>query len=286
MELIYPHTFFHWILLIFFFLSVGSLLNVVIYRLPLMLNTEWLKECCCLLKIGPVTPGHAPINLFWPRSFCPACNTQIKNHHNIPILSFLLLHGRCAYCKATIHWQYPLVELITCLLSLLALWWFGPTWTGAFSLLFIWLLIPITVIDYKHQLLPDSLSLGLLWLGLIANTQQLFTSLPNAVLSAVAGYLSLWLFIKLFYLLTGKIGMGNGDFKLFAAFGAWFGWQQLPLILLLASLVGSIYGAAFLTFTKQGKETPIPFGPFLCFAGLISLFVGKQLLQLYINSIR
>ena len=168
----------------------------------------------------------------------------------------------------------------------MAIWWFGPTWTSAFSLLFIWLLIPITVIDYKHQLLPDSLSLGLLWLGLIANTQQLFTTLPNAVLSAAAGYLSLWLFIKLFYLLTGKIGMGNGDFKLFAAFGAWFGWQQLPLILLLASLVGSIYGAAFLTFTKQGKETPIPFGPFLCFAGLISLFVGKQLLQLYIQSIR
>ncbi len=273
----------NFILLTLFFLSIGSLLNVIIYRVPLMLNSDWLKECCSLLKIAPVTPDNKPINLFWPRSFCPACNKQIKSHHNIPLLSFLLLRGRCAYCNTAIHWQYPLVELTTCLLSLLTIQWFGFTWEGAFALTFVWFIIPLTVIDYKHQLIPDSLSISLLWLGLLANTKQLFTSLPDAVLSAAVAYLSLWIFIKLFYCLTGKVGMGNGDFKLFAALGAWFGWQQLPLILLVASLMGSIYGAVFLTVTKKSKETPIPFGPFLCLAGLISLFFGHSLITRYIQ---
>ena len=279
----FTHPVVSYIFLTLFFLSVGSLLNVVSYRLPLMLNNEWLKECCSLLKLASVTPGNKPVNLFWPRSFCPSCNTQLKSYHNIPLLSYLFLNGQCAYCKATIHWQYPLVELIVCLLSLFTVWWFGISWMGIFSLFFIWLLIPITIIDYKHQLLPDSLSLSLLWLGLIANTEALFTSLPNAVLSAAAAYVSLWLFIKLFYLLTSKVGMGNGDFKLFAAFGAWFGWAQLPLILLLASVIGSIYGITFLKLNKQSKETPIPFGPFLCFAGLVSLFFGNQIIAFYLG---
>lgn len=279
----FTHTVVNYIFLILFFLSVGSLLNVIIYRLPIMLNNEWLKDCCALLKLAPVTPENKPVNLFWPRSFCPSCNTKLKSYHNIPVLSYLLLNGQCAYCKTAINWQYPLVELVTCMLSLCSVWWFGLSLSCVFSLLFIWLLIPLTVIDYKHQLIPDSLSLSLLWLGLIANTEHLFTSLPNAVLSAAAAYLSLWLFIKLFYLLTGKIGMGNGDFKLFAAFGAWFGWTQLPLILLLASLVGSIYGIIFLKLSKQNKETPIPFGPFLSLAGLVSLFVGNQIIALYLN---
>ncbi len=265
------------------FLSIGSLLNVISYRLPLMLNKEWLKECCSLLKLSSITTDKKPLNLFFPRSFCPSCNTQLKSYHNIPLLSYLALKGQCAYCKTSIHWQYPLVELITCMLSLLTVWWFGISLTAAFSLLFIWLLIPITIIDYNYQLLPDSLSLSLLWLGLIANTQHLFTPLPNAVLSAVAAYLSLWLFIKLFYLITGKQGMGNGDFKLFAAFGAWFGWTQLPLILLLASLIGSIYGIIYLKITKKTKETPIPFGPFLSLAGLVSLFFGHQIIDLYLK---
>ncbi|OGV50666.1 MAG: methyltransferase [Legionellales bacterium RIFCSPHIGHO2_12_FULL_42_9] len=277
------HSVFTYVFLTIFFLSVGSLLNVVIYRLPLMLNNEWLKECCSLLKLASVTPGNKPVNLFWPRSFCPSCNTQLKSYHNIPLLSYLLLHGECAFCQITIDKQYPLVELSTCLLSLFTVWWFGISVVCLFSLLFIWLLIPITVIDYKHQLLPDSLSLSLLWLGLIANTEALFTSLPNAVLSAAAAYISLWLFIKCFYLLTAKIGMGNGDFKLFAAFGAWFGWTQLPLILLLASVIGSIYGIIYLKVSKQNKETPIPFGPFLSLAGLVSLFFGNQIITFYLS---
>ena len=277
------HTIVTYLFLSFFFLSVGSLLNVVIYRLPVMLNNEWVKECCALLKLASVTPNNKHVNLFWPRSHCPACNTQLKNVHNIPVLSYLFLNGQCAFCKANIPWRYPLIELITCLLSLFTLGWCGFNWICIYSLLFIWLLIPITVIDYQHQLLPDSLSLSLLWLGLIANTQQLFTSLPNAVLSAVAAYLCLWIFIKVFYLLTGKIGMGNGDFKLFAAFGAWFGWTQLPLILLLASVMGSIYGLIFIKLSKQGKETPIPFGPFLSLAGLVSLFFGNQIIAFYLR---
>ncbi|KTD61805.1 prepilin peptidase [Legionella spiritensis] len=263
-----------------FSLITGSFLNVVIHRLPLMLRSDWLNECRSLLNIK-ISEEPASINLFVPRSFCPSCGKMVKAFHNIPIISYLFLRGRCAYCGSAISLRYPLVEALTCLLSLLATWHFGLTLPLVFVLLYLWLIIPLFFIDLDQQLLPDCLTLSLLWMGLIANTQNIFTTLPNAVLSAAGAYLFLWLFIKLFYLITGKIGMGNGDFKLFAAFGAWFGWSQLPLILLLASFTGAISGLIYLKFQKKHKDTPIAFGPFLCMASLISLFFGQNIIDWY-----
>lgn len=265
-----------------FSLCVGSLLNVVIYRLPLMLEQEWKQQCCELLAIED-KEKEAPINLFFPRSFCPKCKTQVSAWQNIPILSYLFLRGACYHCKAPISIRYPFIELLTLLLSLYASWHFGFTPKLAFALVAIWLLIPLFFIDLDHQLLPDSITLSLLWLGLIANCCSLFTSLPNAVLSAAGAYIALWLFIKLFYLITGKVGMGHGDFKLFAAFGAWFGWTALPLIILLSSLSGAVVGLIYLKVNKKDNDTTIPFGPFLCIAGLIYLFWGPQIIHWYLR---
>lgn len=268
-------------LLALFTLAIGSLLNVIIYRLPAMLHACLMNECRNLVNLAEESSNS--INLFLPRSFCPTCKKTIPAKYNIPLLSYLFLRGRCKYCKQPISLRYPLVETLCCLLSLLASWYFGFSLSLIFILLFIWILIALFFIDLEQQLLPDSLTLGLLWLGLLANTQSLFTSLPIAVLSAAGAYLVLWLFIKLFYLFTGKIGMGNGDFKLFAAFGAWFGWTQLPLILLFASLTGAITGLIYLKTQGKNKDTPIPFGPFLCLAGLVSLFWGKLIMQWYLS---
>ncbi|CAM2909432.1 prepilin peptidase [Legionella worsleiensis] len=263
-------------------LAIGSLLNVIIYRLPIMLQAEWKTQCCELLDIS--TPKEQQsLNLFLPRSFCPECKTQVKAWHNIPIISYLLLRGHCSSCNAPISVRYPLIELLTMLLSLYASWHFGFTINLFFVLLAIWIVIPLIFIDLDHQLLPDSLTLSLLWLGLIANTQNLFTNLPEAVLSCVGAYSGLWLFIKLFYLITGKIGMGHGDFKLFAAFAAWLGWVYLPLILLLSSISGAVFGMIYLHVSKQSRETTIPFGPFLCIAGLVSLFWGQAIVAWYLN---
>ncbi|WP_133127339.1 prepilin peptidase [Legionella nagasakiensis] len=277
---IYPVTIY--VFFAFFSLAVGSLLNVIIHRLPLMLHEEWASQCRSLLQL----PDEAPIkkiNLFFPRSFCPQCKNKIPFWHNIPLVSYCLLGGRCATCRQPISCRYPLVEALCLVLSLLAAWYFGFNITLIFALLFIWLLIVICFIDLQHQLIPDGLSLSLLWLGLIANIQALFTPLSVAVLSAAGAYLVLWLFIKLFYLLTGKIGMGQGDFKLFAAFGAWFGWIQLPFILLIASILGALTGLIYLKATRQTRDTPIPFGPFLCLAGLIALFHGNEIIRWYLN---
>lgn len=263
-------------------LAIGSLLNVIIYRLPIMLQAEWKEQCCEVLNIKKVEQPEK-INLFLPRSFCPKCKSQVKSWHNIPILSYLFLRGRCFYCKNQISFRYPMIELITMLLSLYASWHFGFTMQLPFVLLGIWILITLIFIDLDHQLLPDSLTLGLLWIGLIANTQNLFTSLPIAVLSCAGAYTGLWLFIKLFYLITGKVGMGHGDFKLFAAFGAWFGWVYLPLILLLSSISGAIIGVIYLYLSKKSKDTTIPFGPFLCISALICLFWGQPVIFWYLN---
>ena len=277
--LLYPIT--AYVFLGLFCLAIGSLLNVVIYRLPLMLQADWSTQCRTLLQLEELPLEK--INLFFPRSFCPNCKNIIPSWHNIPILSYCLLSGRCNKCSQPIPFRYPLVEAVCLGLSLLAAYFFGFNLSLIFILLFIWLLICLFVIDFQHQLLPDSLTLCLLWLGLIANTQSLFTTLPIAVLSAAGAYISLWLFIKLFYLLTGKIGMGHGDFKLFAAFGAWFGWTQLPLILLISSITGALTGIIYLKVTSQTRETPIPFGPFLCVAGLISLFYGQAIIHWYLR---
>lgn len=281
-ELINHHIWFMYLAVALVSLSVGSFLNVLIYRLPVMMQEEWREHCCELLAIKE-EPQKNKINLFLPRSFCPGCNNQIKAWHNIPVLSYLFLKGRCAFCAHPISIRYPLIELGTMLLSLFAFWHVQFTMQLPFVLLAIWIIIALIFIDLDHQLLPDSLTLGLLWLGLIANTQNLFTSLPVAVLSCAGAYISLWLFIKIFYLLTGKIGMGHGDFKLFAAFGAWFGWTYLPLILLVSSLTGAIIGIIYLKINKKSRDTTIPFGPFLCVSGLISLFWGQDIINWYLH---
>lgn len=275
-----------------FSLIVGSLLNLIIYRLPLMLKRDMILECRTLLQIK--TPKNAitnsenlsenrkkPFNLFFPRSFCPSCNQTIKAVHNVPLISYLLLGGRCSYCRTPIPSRYPLVEAISLLLCLIAAWHFGFNLTLLFALLFIWLAITLIGIDLEHQLLPDVLTLSLLWLGLFANTQSLFTSLSDAVFSAAAAYLILWIFIQCYYLITGKIGMGHGDFKLFAALSAWFGLKAFSFILIFASFSGAIVGIFYLKLNKKSKDTPIPFGPFLGLAGLIYLFFDKQIMALY-----
>jgi len=280
-ELYLIHPLIAYIMLGVFSLVVGSFLNVLIYRLPLMLQAEWRIECRDLLQLPE--ESEKTLNLFYPRSFCTGCKKMISAWQNIPLFSYIFLRGRCGQCKQHIPFRYPLVEILCMGLSIFAGLIFGFNITLLFALLFIWLMIGMCFIDLQHQLLPDSLSLSLLWLGLIANTQSLFTSLPVAVLSAVGAYLSLWLLIKLFYLCTGKVGMGHGDFKLFAALGAWFGWTQLPMIMLLSSMSGVVVGLLYLKITGKTRETPIPFGPFLCVAGLVSLFYGKQIIAWYLT---
>lgn len=281
-ELIINNPWFIYLTIALFSLCIGSLLNVVIYRLPIMLENEWKQQCCELLAIEN-KEKTSQIDLFFPRSFCPSCKIMVKAWQNIPFLSYLFLRGRCYECKTPISIRYPFIELLTLALSVYASIHFGFTLKLMFVLPAIWLLIALFFIDLDHQLLPDNLTISLLWLGLIANTQHLFTGLSVAVFSTVGAYVSLWLFIKLFYWITGKIGMGNGDFKLFAAFGAWFGWKFLPLILLFSSISGAILGLIYLRLNDKSHDTTIPFGPFLCFSGLISLFWGQTILDWYLQ---
>lgn len=260
---------------------VGSLLNVFIYRLPLMLQHDFLSDCRSALDISAAPDKK--INLFFPRSFCPHCKHTIGSLYNIPIISYLLLRGRCSYCQASVSSRYPLVEALSGILALFACWQIGFNLTLVFALLYIWILLILIFIDIDHQLLPDCLTLSLLWLGLLANTQSLFIPLETAVLSAIGAWLSLWLFIWGYYLISGKIGMGNGDFKLFAAFGAWFGWTQIPIILLIACVTGALVGIIYLKSQHKTQDTPIPFGPFLCLAGFMSLFWGHSFMAWYIG---
>ncbi|KTC69346.1 type 4 (IV) prepilin-like protein leader peptide processing enzyme PilD [Legionella birminghamensis] len=265
-----------------FTLSVGSVLNMIIYRLPIMLRQQWTEECECLLNIE-ASKQDTKINLFLPRSFCPSCKKTVPAIANIPLFSYFFLRGKCKFCKQPIPFKYPLVEFLTCIISLYATWVFGFNWFLPLILLFLWILITMIYIDLEHQILPDNLTLSLLWLGLLANTQHLFADLPNAVFSAAGAYLFLWMIMKLFYLATGKIGMGNGDFKLFAALGAWFGWIMLPLILLVASFSGALVGIIYLRMHDKSRDTPIPFGPFLCLAAMVVLFWGKTIIHWYLG---
>lgn len=266
-------------------LLIGSFLNVVIYRLPLMMQAAWRSECSALLDAEQdgktEQPVDAPFNLMRPGSQCPACAAPIRAWQNIPVLSFLLQGGKCANCGTSISVRYPLVEIATALLSLLVLWTFGNSIASLYALAFCWALIALTMIDLDHQLLPDDITLPLLWLGLIANLNATFVDLETAVWGAIVGYLSLWSVYWLFKLITGKEGMGYGDFKLLAALGAWLGWQMLPLIIILSSLVGAVLGSLSLIGSKQSQSTPIPFGPYLAMAGLIAMFWGEQLIQAY-----
>ena len=259
-------------------LCVGSFLNVVIYRLPVMMETRWRSNCCELLELEQEKQDQ-PLSLAFPNSHCPLCNTPIKPWHNVPVISYLALRGKCAQCAVPISPRYPIIEVLTAVLSVTLLWHFslGPALFGA--LLFTWALIALTMIDVDHQLLPDEITLPLLWLGLLLNTQAVYVDLPSAVIGAVSGYLILWSVYWLFKLITGKEGMGYGDFKLLAALGAWMGWQSLHMIILMSSLVGACVGIALLLFKRQGRDVPIPFGPYLAAAGWITLLWSDQIMQ-------
>lgn len=262
-------------------LLVGSFLNVVIHRLPLMMHREWLHQCHEMLEL-PETETEV-LTLNKPRSRCPHCGHAITALENIPVLSYLLLRGRCKACKAPISKRYPLIELLTAIISGIVAWHFGFGFAAMGALFLSGALIALTCIDIDHQLLPDSITLPLLWLGLIFNLFGIFTDLHSAVIGAMAGYLSLWLVYHAFRLATGKEGMGFGDFKLLAALGAWLGWQALPMIILLSSLVGALVGIGLILFKQQHRDNPIPFGPYLAAAGWLALVWGDALTQGYLN---
>jgi leader peptidase (prepilin peptidase)/N-methyltransferase len=266
-----------------FGLMVGSFLNVVIHRLPIMMERDWAAQCAELR--GEPAPAFEPLSLARPRSRCPQCGHWISALENIPVISWLLLRGRCKGCSCRISLRYPLVELITGLLFALSAWHFGLGAAGLGSLVLIGALIALTGIDFDTQLLPDDITLPLLWVGLALNSAGTYTDLKSAVIGAMAGYLSLWAVYWGFKLTTGKEGMGYGDFKLLAALGAWMGWQMLPLTILMSSLVGAVVGIALMVFARHGRNVPIPFGPYLAVAGAISLVWGKPLTQAYLGTV-
>ena len=297
-------------------LLVGSFLNVVIHRLPIMLDREWREHAEQLLQpaadeAAPVDvavpeqitddaapavgaePAHAaaePYNLVVPRSRCPKCSAEIRAHQNIPVISYLLLGGKCASCAVRISPRYPLVELGTALASAAVAWRFGFGWQALAALGFTWSLIALTVVDLDHQILPDVITLPLLWTGLLLSLAWNAAGAPpipvdprSAIVGAAAGYLSLWLVYWIFKLITGKEGMGYGDFKLFAAFGAWMGWQMLPLIILLSAFAGALVGVMLIVLRGRDRNVPIPFGPYLAAAGWIALMWGPQLVGGYLS---
>ena len=261
-------------------LLVGSFVNVVILRLPAMLEAEWRTSAAEILGQDTGTPVEAP-GLVASRSACPACGARIRAWHNIPLVSFLLLRGRCADCGARIAWQYPLVELAAALLGGAVAWRFGVGVPAALALAYTWTLLALPGIDWRTQYLPDNLTLPLLWLGLIASLGGYYATPADAIIGAVAGYLLLWAVYHGFRLLTGKEGMGYGDFKLLAAIGAWLGWQALPQVILLASAVGAIVGIALTFAGRMGREVPMPFGPFLAAAGWLALVAGDTIARAY-----
>ncbi len=266
-------------------LLIGSFLNVLIYRLPKMMQNEWEAQAREVLKL-PEQAKSEPFNLFLPNSSCPHCGHEIRPWENIPVVSWLFLRGKCSGCSKPISKRYPLVELACGVLSAFIAWHFGFTWQGGAMLLLTWGLLAMSMIDVDHQLLPDALVLPLLWLGLGLNAIGLFASLEDALWGAMAGYLSLWSVYWAFKLLTGKEGMGHGDFKLLAMLGAWGGWQVLPLTILLSSLVGAVIGIATLRLRNAETSTPIPFGPYLAIAGWIALIWGEQITSAYLQVAR
>jgi leader peptidase (prepilin peptidase)/N-methyltransferase len=272
-------------------LLVGSFLNVVAYRVPLMMQRAWRAHCAELQSEQSTQPPHAAdgerFDLWWPPSACPGCGTAIAAKYNVPVLGFLALRGRCAACGARISARYPVVELCAALLGLVVAIRFGASWQTVAALGFTWTLLALALIDLDHKLLPDSMTLPLLWAGLLVNLPfrsdggGLFAPLTAAVIGAVAGYLALWSVYKLFKLLTGKEGMGYGDFKLLAALGAWLGWPLLPLVILLSAVVGSLVGIAMILLGGRSSQTAIPFGPYLAAAGYGALLWGEDLVSLY-----
>ncbi len=271
--------------IVLFSLSVGSFLNVVIYRLPLMLERDWRRQCHEFLDIAhPEQDDQKKIGLAAPASTCPHCGHSIRAWENIPIISYILLRGRCSSCKTPISLQYPAIEAVTAIMSVMVAWRFGVSLETAGGLLFTWALIALTMIDVHKQLLPDNITLPLLWLGLVFALFETYASLQDCVIGAMAGYLVLWTVFQIFRLVTGKEGMGFGDFKLLAAMGAWMGWSLLPQIVLISSVTGAVVGSIMLVTGKARSQQPIPFGPYLAFAGWIALLWGHEINQAYLLS--
>jgi len=261
-----------------FGLLIGSFLNVVIYRVPKMYQRAWENEVAG--EQDQPLPHTDRFNLMVPRSACPHCGHQITALENIPVISYLVLRGKCSQCKAPISPRYPIIEAVTGALSALMVWHFGTGMVGVSSLLFLYLLIAMTCIDYDTYMLPDNMTLPLMWLGLLINLNGALVPLHDAVIGAAAGYLALWSVYWLFKLVTGKEGMGYGDFKLLAALGAWMGWTMLPTIILLSSVVGAVVGISLIVFAGRDRNKHIPFGPYLAGAGLIALLYGDRIGQL------
>ena len=273
-----------------FALLIGSFLNVVIYRLPVMMQREWRKQAQEIVAEPADDLPEGRFDLIAPRSRCPSCNRQITAMQNIPVVSWLALGGKCANCKAPISRRYPIIELMTAVLTALVAWRFGFGLEAAAAILMTWALITISMIDVDHQIIPDSLSLPLMWIGLflalfhpMADAQVLFVSPKEAIVGALGGYLSLWSIYHLFRMITGKEGMGYGDFKLLAALGAWLGYQSLPLIILLSAVVGAAVGISLILFKRHDRSVPIPFGPYLAAAGWIAMMYGPQIVGRYLD---
>jgi leader peptidase (prepilin peptidase)/N-methyltransferase len=264
---------------------IGSFLNVVILRLPPLLEHDWHCQCRELLAI-PADAAKRPPGIVFARSNCPHCGHGIKAHENVPLLSFVLLRGRCSACRKGISWRYPAIELITAVLFVVTLWHFGPTLQGLAALFLTAVLVALTGIDADTQLLPDNMTLPLVWAGILVNYFSLYTDLASSVMGAVFGYLILWSIYHLFRLLTGKEGMGYGDFKLLAALGAWMGWQFLPLVVLISSVVGAAFGVVLMGTGLLLRDKPMPFGPFIAAAGWITLIWGEKIMQYYTQSSR
>ncbi|HEC06622.1 MAG TPA: prepilin peptidase [Thiolapillus brandeum] len=262
-------------------LLVGSFLNVVIYRLPLMMEQDWRAQCSEYL--GETPAEESPLTLAKPASRCPHCGHKIRFYENIPLLSYLWLRGRCSACHAPISIRYPLIELLTGVLSAVIAWHFGFSLQAGAALLLTWALVALSLIDIDRQLLPDAITLPLLWLGLTLSLFPVFVDMRASLIGAMAGYLSLWTIYQLFKLLTGKEGMGFGDFKLLAALGAWLGWQSLPLVVLLSSAVGAFLGVTMIVIQKRHRAQTIPFGPYLAIAGWITLLWGTQISDTYLR---
>ncbi len=274
-------------------LVVGSFLNVVIYRLPIMMEREWISQCAELSEsqenisdksaLNKDASDESTFNLSTPRSRCPHCGHAITSLENIPVLSFLILRGKCSDCGAKISARYPIIESVTALLSIILAWHFGFSWPALAGLFFTWALIALTMIDFDHQLLPDNITLPFLWLGLGLSLWNVYIDSHAAIIGAIAGYLSLWTVYWTFKLITGKEGMGFGDFKLLAMLGAWMGWKMLPVIILLSSAVGAIVGITLIVALGRDKTIPIPFGPYLAAAGWIALLWGNDLTNAYLR---
>lgn len=264
-------------------LLIGSFLNVVIHRTPLILEQSWKQQCHEMLEMA--APIEDTITLSKPNSTCPHCGHAIKPWENIPVFSYLMLRGKCSNCSNAISVRYPLVEIATALLSLVIIAYFGASYLSLALLFFTWILISLTMIDADTQLLPDSMTLPLLWLGLIVNYYEMIVPLGSALWGAIWGYLALWLVYWGFKLLTGKEGMGYGDFKLLAALGAWLGWQMLPVIILMSSVVGAVIGISMIAIQGKDKSIPIPFGPYLAIAGWIALIWGQDIMSLWLGTL-